>query len=352
MDKSLVKNVIKIMIITVAVYLTLKYLLPLFVPFIIAYLIAIILKPVVRFLHKKIHFPLVFVSIVVVAAFMCLFGIFIFYLGKMGFMQLSELAGKVPDYKKEVMGYVDDVCCMLDGLVGEKDGSAKGMLLGLGNSGGVAGKEIFMSLTKMTIDVCTHVALFLGFMLVVFVSSVLLIIELVRDEKLLTGDMFDNIKKDFVAAGATYLKTQLILMGIVSVICTLGLLLAGSDYALVIGVLTGFLDAFPVLGSGLVLVPYAIISLLKRKIRACIVIAITYVISQVVREFLEPKLLGKGIGIKPLYMIMSMYIGLKLFGVAGFILGPLGLLLIRSLINIADELEALPVEPPEGECED
>ena len=61
-----------------------------------------------------------------------------------------------------------------------------------------------------------------------------------------------------------------------------------------------------------------------------------FVLCVILREFLEPKLLGKGIGIRPLYTLISMYLGIRIFGVAGFILGPIGLVIIKSLYETTE----------------
>ncbi|MDD6102268.1 MAG: AI-2E family transporter [Clostridiales bacterium] len=339
MDRIWSNKLIKTALITVAVFLVLKYLLPLFVPFVIAYIIAAMLHPVVLFMTKRLHFPAAFSAIFMVAIFMALLGVGIFFLGKIGINQLSSLAADIPDYKIEMMTRIDKICTRLDMMLGEKQGSVKLMLLGNGFELGNTGRELLVSATKVTFGICTHVVLFLGFLLVIFVSAVLMLIQLIKDEPIFNHELLDGIKNDFAQAGAAYLKTQLILIAIISVICVAGLFAAGSRYALVIGVVTGILDALPVLGSGFVLVPYAVISFFKGSIKRGVVVIITYIISQVVREFLEPKLLGHGMGIKPLYMVMSMYVGLKLFGVAGFILGPLGLILIISLTKAADNCD-------------
>ncbi|NLP15413.1 MAG: AI-2E family transporter, partial [Clostridiales bacterium] len=62
-----------------------------------------------------------------------------------------------------------------------------------------------------------------------------------------------------------------------------------------------------------------------------------YLLCQIIREIVEPKLIGNRIGIRPLYTLMSMYVGLKLFGIAGFILGPVGLIIIIAIIKSLNE---------------
>jgi len=91
----------------------------------------------------------------------------------------------------------------------------------------------------------------------------------------------------------------------------------------------------------MILIPWSIITLINGNIYAAAVLITTYLICQIIREVLEPKLIGSRIGIKPLYTLISMYIGLKLFGVAGFILGPIGLIIIITVIRMQNEKEPM-----------
>ena len=76
--------------------------------------------------------------------------------------------------------------------------------------------------------------------------------------------------------------------------------------------------------------------LLNGDIFGAAVLLTTYLVCQIIREVIEPKLIGNRIGIKPLYTLMAMYIGLKLFGIAGFILGPVGLVIIITIIKVVN----------------
>jgi predicted PurR-regulated permease PerM len=106
---------------------------------------------------------------------------------------------------------------------------------------------------------------------------------------------------------------------------------------LLLGIGVAIFDAFPVLGSGLVLVPWAIIGLLKGNYVQAVILAVMYVLCLLVREGLEPKLLGNRIGIPPLYTLMAVYVGVELFGLWGVILGPFGLVIIRAVLDMEND---------------
>jgi predicted PurR-regulated permease PerM len=133
--------------------------------------------------------------------------------------------------------------------------------------------------------------------------------------------------------GIAYLRTQAIMMTFIAVLCCVGLLLIGNKYALIIGIGIGIFDAFPILGSGLILVPWGIAELFNRNLYSAAVLLTLYLGCQLTRQFLEPRLLGNRIGIKPVYTLMAMYIGVKVFGFPGFLLGPLGLVIITTIVK-------------------
>ena len=138
-----------------------------------------------------------------------------------------------------------------------------------------------------------------------------------------------------VSAG--FFKCQIIIIGIIAVILSAGLALMGNDYAVLIGITVAVLDALPVIGSGTVLLPWAFFSLLDKNFSDAAVLVILYVLCTVVRELLEPRLMGEKLGINEFYMLMATFTGLALFGVSGIFLGPAGMVMI---IEILKQLEA------------
>jgi len=112
------------------------------------------------------------------------------------------------------------------------------------------------------------------------------------------------------------------------------LTLLGNRYAVLLGIGIAIVDALPILGSAMIYIPWAIASLINGDILTAAILFSTFLICQVIREILEPKLIGNRIGIKPLYTLMSMFVGLKLFSIAGFFLGPIGLLIIITVYKV------------------
>lgn len=119
-----------------------------------------------------------------------------------------------------------------------------------------------------------------------------------------------------------FLRAEIILVSVTMIITTFGLILIGNRYAVTIGVFAGLLDLFPIVGTGVIFVPWIMVLLIYGSVGAGIKILVVWVIAVVVRQALEPKVMSKNIGLHPLPTLVSMYAGLKLLGGAGLILGP------------------------------
>ena len=151
--------------------------------------------------------------------------------------------------------------------------------------------------------------------------------------RMLFAEEVDGIMRKVSGALGAYLKTQGILMLITMTICVAGLFILNNPYALLLGITIGILDALPFIGTGIIFIPWAILVGIMGDWRLCVGLLVIYAVCYLIRELLEPKLMGKQIGMTSLEMIISMYVGIRLFGLAGVILGPVGYLLIVELFQ-------------------
>ena len=197
--------------------------------------------------------------------------------------------------------------------------------------------DILPALTAKTLKFAAGTAAILGTVLIVIVSTLMVIkdMEKYREDykRLCESKYLNGLLGSLRGGGAAYLKTQLLLLALIAAILSAGFFILRNPYALLLGVAIAVFDAFPVLGSGLILVPWALIRLFAGSYTQAIVLLLMFFICQVLREFLEPKLLGGKLGIRPVTMMLAIYAGVKLFGVAGVFLGPIGLLFIRGIME-------------------
>lgn len=140
-----------------------------------------------------------------------------------------------------------------------------------------------------------------------------------------------GIGNDFSKALIGFLRAQLILVTMTIVLTIGGLFILKAPYALVVGFIAGLFGILPVLGAGLVLVPWAIIEILLGKIGFGLELLALVGILSVIRHIVEPKVLGDNVGLDPLVVILSMFIGLEAIGPIGLIIGPFTIIFYKSL---------------------
>ena len=144
--------------------------------------------------------------------------------------------------------------------------------------------------------------------------------------------------KELTGTLGGYLKAQITLIIISFVISLVGLYILqfcgfNIKYPLLMALAIGFVDALPILGSGSFMIPWAIISGLNGDINLGIAIIVLLIIMSIVRQFLEPKLVSKNIGIHPIFTLIAMYTGFKLIGVIGLLIGPIVLIIVKNIFS-------------------
>ena len=129
------------------------------------------------------------------------------------------------------------------------------------------------------------------------------------------------------------MRATLILMAITFVQLYIGLLILQVQYALLMAFIIAIFDALPVIGAGLFLIPWMIYALITGNIKFAVVLLIMHISITVVRQFVQPKILGDQIGIHPLATMSAMYVGFKFLGVSGLIAGPVIFVIVKSVLG-------------------
>lgn len=143
--------------------------------------------------------------------------------------------------------------------------------------------------------------------------------------------MLAHIKKEAAVAAIGYLRSYSLILLITFAEIFFGLSVLGVEYSFLIAAVSAIIDILPVLGVGMVLLPWALYCLITKDIFLGIGLIILYVIIVVVRQFIEPKIIGENLGLHPLLTLAAFYLGYRLFGFAGIILAPIGLVLWKTL---------------------
>lgn len=330
---------VKLILVSLGVYLSFRFLLPLTLPFLCAYLVIYLLTPFMDYVRSKNKLPYALtdygIVVIALAALLSLFGLLFWKVAG----QLRLLFSNFPVYRqllsKLCYSRYHSFCKCMDKYFGFDMGTTTDFLK---NQFDALGEKYHLMLSERagkTLLNCLSSSIqclaFFGFFLValfILVKELRPLRESVRKSKHYPS--FHLIYKRMKKSGFTYLKTECMILCLNWILCSFGIFLVHNPYFFLIGMVIAILDALPILGSGLFLIPWSIFSLLQGEYAAAAILFATFLVTLFVREILEAKLLGKGMGINPFIMLLSIYVGMQLFGAAGIILGPLGSVLIQT----------------------
>lgn len=342
-----------IMGITGAVYGGFRYLLPLVIPFLFAYMTALWLRRPVRYLERKLQVSFrgkkYHPSAAVIGGLLLLVlgagmaGAF-YYGGSRILEQFRMLSLRIPDCLDSFDRALSGSLSELERRMGLKPGVLVSAAENLADGLTVSVRQLTMPiLMENSMSFLRGTIRFLIVLVVFYVAVVMTLSEMeaLREKKSRSyfHREFTLFSHRVLSVGSAWLKTQAVIMTFTSVLCSLGLFLIRNPYSLLLGIGIGLLDALPFFGTGSVLIPWGLILLFKRQwVRASVLLGL-YGVCYLVREFLEARIMGSKMGLSPLETLITMYVGVELFGISGFILGPMGLLLIRDLLDIYWEEE-------------
>ena len=137
-----------------------------------------------------------------------------------------------------------------------------------------------------------------------------------------------KIKNILVNSVFKFAKGYLIILGITFAELLLGFTVLRIKYALVLAAIISVIDILPVLGTGTVLIPWAAVEFIMGNTVKGAGLVILYLLITVARNFAEPKIIGKQMGIKPLFTLLAMFIGIRIFGIAGIFILPITLIVV------------------------
>lgn len=327
--------------IVLVIFFILPRLLAYFMPFVFGFVFSLIANPVVRFLEKKIRIKrkygsvLIIVLVIAVIVLLC-YGViaalaagiesFVAYIPTMSANagvelvrageQLENLLAKIPFVQNADLEKIGEA---ISEYVTEfmSDGSEP-TVLAIGD------------FAKKIPDVLVGVivGLLATYFFIADREKLAAMVERHTPESLRkqTRRIYDQLVR--VVGG--YFKAQFKIMGVIYVVVFIGLLILDVDYAWLIGFGIAFLDMLPVFGTGTVLCPWAVIKLFSGNYMTALGMLILYVVTLVVHQLVQPKLVGESVGMDPFAALFFMFVGYRISGVLGMIIAiPVGMILIN-----------------------
>lgn len=319
-----------------------KYIFPLVWPFILAYGLAVIISPVVRFLRDKLHFHKNTATAVTLVAVLSALSVGIYYLVDAIVGQIMAFAYKWPEYQEKFLSYLRNFCGIMENSFHMKRGVVYEHVCDGMDSFVLSWQDKIMPLL-MNNSLQTIMVLF--DVVIVIALTVMAVFYMARDiDKIRKVSRKNIFYKELVYIKGlisrilkAYVRSQVIIMSVVAAICAIGLAMVGNDYNIVIGIIIGVFDALPLIGAGTILVPWSIVYIFIGEYMKAAILFVIFIICYLMREFLEPRLMGQRIGMTPIATLISIYVGYKLFGFVGMIAGPLVYVMIREVLEKVSE---------------
>ena len=310
---------------TVLLLFLLPYALNLFLPFILAFAVAVMCQKPLKFLSEKGMNRGIGSALLVTALVSILIFVLVFLVYQLA-LRVKSFISSLPAIITQAENSFSFMC--------EKLPILKSYSL--------------TDLTKTLFpNVSTKVFSFMSFLPSALMFGIMFILSLfffIKDYKKVTAFLKDAlppkiIKKILYLKDTvfdtffSYIKVQLIIMSMTFLLVSVALWFLKVDYPVVIGFITGLVDALPLFGTGIILIPWSVFSFLRGDISLGIALIILQVIVFLARELAEPKLMSTHLGLHPILSLISLYIGLKYFGVLGAIIAPVLMIIPVKLIR-------------------
>lgn len=327
-----------IFISSLTVYISIKFLLPVVLPFVISILLSKITIPLASFLHRKLNFHTTSANILSVTLLGVVIILASYFLISSIISQVSDLIVNHTYYEKEVNKALKNCCHFACDYVGE---SADNLYIyitkKINEFTSFVESNVFP--TVMSYTVSTVKSIFNIFLYVL--TSFMALYFYTRDHKQIKSYLLNSpfkkevifIKKIASDVCGAYIKTQLSIMIIVSTLCSIAFAIVNNPYFILLGILIGLADILPLIGAGTFLVPITIYYFLYGETKNALIFLSVFFVCYLVREILEPKLMGKQTGISSLASLVAIFIGYKIFGILGMILGPFAYIFIRRSVE-------------------
>lgn len=339
---KVIRRVLNIALIIVGVYIGAK-LAVFYMPFLVAFVISLMIEPGIKYLMKKTKLSRKMSSIII---FIIVFAVII---GSVTWGIVS-LISESTNLLQTLNLYIDRTYTQIQDVIGKMNISKVSISNNVANLMQDASKEVLFKLSTWITGFLTKLISVITSIpsIAIYVVITILSVYFVCTDRIYILDFMEHhmskkwvqrigvhIREITIKLGG-YLKAEAILILVSFVISLVGLYIfkfvgMNVKYPLLIALGIGFVDALPILGSGSVMVPWAVLEALNGDVQLGVAIIVLWIIMSIVRQFLEPKIVSGKIGIHPIFTLIAMYTGFKVIGVMGMLVGPIVLIILKSV---------------------
>ena len=331
----------------IVAFLFFKYLFVALLPFLISWAAAFMLRPFARKVARKTRIPIKIVSVLL--TILCVLiglgaiALFCFFAIKESWEFFSSLAGD-----ERVIDILAKITNPIGAIFGESEASnALTEHIGSAIEKGIS--SLVSKLVSLLSDIAASIPGVLFFILVTVISSVYFALDIDRVngwiKMLLPKKMIsalERLKKSCRSVGGKYVRSYLLIMGITFIVMLIGLFVLKVKNAVLLSVIIAILDLLPIIGVGTVLVPWSIVELLLGNTGMCIGLLVLLVVHELIRQFAEPKIIGKSLGVHPIVSLLLLYVGYSVLGFVGILFVPLLAVVLNIFFDKNDVTEGIP----------
>lgn len=332
------------LLLTIALVLLIIFVVPkvlgFFLPFVIGFIISLIANPVVRFMEKRIKIVRKHGSAIIIVLVLAGIVGLIYLVVTLLVHEIASLISEMPNILKAVTAFSENLTVELSKIIEKLPEKWQDTFGNLTTTLSDFVTKLAGSIELPTLsdagNYVKNIANFLLQFIMTILASYFMIAE--RDKLLSTvgkimpeslKDTYRLVVSNFKNAVGGYFKAQFKIMWIITLILFIVFEFLRVDFSFLLALGIAFLDLLPVFGTGTVLFPWIVIDIVNGNYKRAIVLGVLYLICQLVKQLLQPKMVGDSIGVSPFAALIFMYIGYQAAGIVGMIFGiPIGMVLI------------------------
>jgi len=334
-----IKMVLFIIGVIFAIYFALKvsiYILPI----IIGFVLSTFIDPLVRLAIKKLKLPRKIASFISIILMLSTVGFLIFLIISKLSSEIISIYHVFPNYFTETYNNINNLVNKSDIIISAIPIELRSTIQSIIVSLTQTVKQWMFNVLKSIVNTAISIPEAFIFTIVTILSTYFFSSD--REKITLNFrkhlpdswmDKLKSIKDNVFSALISYFKAQMIIMSITFSELFIGFSIIGIKYSLLLSITIAIVDIMPVLGTGGVLIPWALYNFIIGDTKLGISLLILYVVVLLVRQLIEPKIVGQQIGLHPLITLTAMYTGLQIFGVLGMILGPITVLVLKNIFS-------------------
>lgn len=312
-----------------------------FMPFLIGWIISMIASPVVRFFEERLKIRRKGASVIVIVAVLAVVILLVYVICAQLVREGISFVNELPALWDGIMTELSQVGANLEGIYSKLPLDTQRTLDNIGSEAGTYFGGLIENIGTPTFEAVGSVAKQLPDIFLGVVMCILSAYFFVADKSYVSGLMkkyvpgavlyrLDLIRRSFRNAVGGYFKAQFKIECWIYVMLVIGLLILKVRYVPLVALGIAFLDFLPVFGTGTVMIPWAVIEILGNDYQMAMGLLIIWAAGQLVRQIIQPKIVGDSIGMEPIPTLFLLFIGYKVAGVMGMILAvPIGIIIVN-----------------------